>query len=370
MKDFQYHSPTKIIFGNNKLEEIAEFVPATCERILVITGKHSSKANGSLDLLVTSLQRKHISIFDEVEENPSARVVNSAARMARQQRADLVIGLGGGSPMDTSKFVAMLTTNEGNIEEYLDGKTPEHEFTPIIAVPTTAGTGSEVTQHAVVTRDLTKKGHSTSGFFPETAILDPTLSLSIPREITVDTGIDALTHAIEGYLSLRATPVSDSLAIEAIRITKEWLPRAASNGKDVEARSRMLYASLLAGLVISQSGTIVLHALGYSLTTFHGLPHGRANGILLPTVLEFLSSRKSSHPLDKKLALIAEVFGSPDEAREFVTDLGVSTKLSDHGVGPQEVPRFVQDVLGRRNLPLTPVKITKQDIEKIYTRAL
>jgi len=370
MKEFEYFSPTKIVFGEGKLQEIANFLPSV-NRILVVTGRHSSKANGSLDLLKTSLKEKTLLIFDEVEENPGLKTINKGANIARREKIEIVIGLGGGSPMDAAKCIALLQTNDRLMEDYLIGainELPLHSPLPIIEIPTTAGTGSETTQHAVITMDSHKKGYSNQGFFPKIAILDPILTLSMPREVTVNTGIDALTHSIEGHLSTLATAKSDNVAVEAIGIIKEKLPKVAQDGENLEARSQMLYASMLGGLVISRTRTIILHALGYPLTTFYGMPHGRANGALLPWALEFLSrGEHTNSPLQEKISSITEIFG---DINKFINNLGISTKLSDYGITENDIPGFVGDVWGRRNLEVTPKEVKQEDIANIYRQAL
>ena len=369
MKKFEYFSPMRIVFGEGKLQEIASFLPPV-ERILVVTGRNSSKKNGTLDLLKASLKEKTLFIFDEVEENPGLETVNKGTRIAREEKVGLVIGLGGGSPMDAAKCIALLATNDGIIEDYLAGDKDAYSPLPIIAIPTTAGTGSEVTQHAVITMGSHKKGYSNQGIFPKVAILDPKLTSSMPPDITVNTGVDALTHSIEGYLSILATPESDNVAIEAIKIIKDELPKVARDGENLEARSRMLYASMLGGLVISRTRTIILHALGYPLTTFYGLPHGRANGALIPWALEFLGRNvgvQSFEPLQEKISSITEIFG---DINEFINNLGISTRLSDYGITQNDIPRFIKDVWGRRNLEVTPKEVKREDIENIYKQAL
>ncbi|MCK4353380.1 iron-containing alcohol dehydrogenase [candidate division WOR-3 bacterium] len=369
MKEFKHYLPTQIIFGKGKLKDLSNFLPPNIERILIVTGKHSSKKNGSLDFLKTSFKKlnKSTFIFDKVEQNPSIQTINKGAGFAREKSPDLVIGLGGGSVIDATKCIALLAKNDGKMEDYIKGEKSLNSPLPIVAIPTTAGTGSEVTQYAVLICSNTKRAYSNPKIFPTIALLDPELTISMPEEITINTGIDALTHAIEGYLSKEATPISTLLAIRAIKIIKEWLPRVALNGEDIEARTQMLYASMLAGLVIAQTKTIILHALGYPLTTLYNIPHGRANGILLPYVLEFLNDTQRT-----KISKIIEIFSGKDldVINKFVNDLGISTSMKDYGITSNDIPNFVQDAWGRRNLKVTLKKVTKEDIANIYNQAL
>jgi alcohol dehydrogenase len=239
---FEHYSPTRIVFGRGKFGDLPNFLPTDAGRILVVTRKRSSKENGSLEILQDSLKRtgKVCFVFDKVEQNPSTKTVNTGARFVREKSPDLVVGLGGGSAMDTAKCIALLAKNDGDIEDYIRGKKASNLPLPIVAIPTTAGTGSEVTQYAVVTDSKlnTKGAYAGPEIFPMLALLDPELTLSMPKEVTVNTGVDALTHAIEGYLSNRATPISDILALESVKIIKETLRRSKSSKGTVRRYTR------------------------------------------------------------------------------------------------------------------------------------
>ena len=368
---FIHYLPTKVIFGTGKLNELSEHLPTSIKRALIITGKRSSRENGSLQALQDVFKKLRITyeVFDRVEPNPSTNTVNEAGQLARNESPDIIVGLGGGSAMDAAKCVAVLATNPGNIEDYI-GKEATNPPLPIVAIPTTAGTGSEVTQYAVLTDTKLnrKRAYASTKIFPTLAVLDPQFTVTMPAHVTIDTGMDALTHAIEGYLSTRATPLSDVLAIEAIKLIKTYLPKVATNGGDLTARSHMLYASMLAGMVISQTRTIMLHAIGYPLTTLYGIPHGRANAIMLPYVLDFLTDVRTD-----RIEEIIKLFGGKDltAIEQFVHSLGISTKLSDYGITEPDISRFVDDVKNRtRNLSVTPKPVTPADILTLYHRAL
>ncbi|MDD5529190.1 MAG: iron-containing alcohol dehydrogenase [bacterium] len=367
MQRFNLFSPTKIIFGEAKIQTLPDFLPVNSNEVLIVTGKNSSKTNGALNIVQTILKdaNKKIVIFDEIEPNPLTDTVDLGAKIARENSIDLVLGVGGGSPMDASKCIAMLVNNEGSIKDYIKGKKIINLALPIITIPTTAGTGSEVNQSVVISdsETKTKTGVSSECMFPQFAILDPTFTLSMPYNLTVDTGIDALTHAIEGYLSTKATLSSDKLALESIEIIKEALPQVVKNRKDISLRTQMLYSSMLGGLVISKTGTIMLHAMGYPLTTFYNIPHGRANGILLPTMLEFLKESKV-----EKINTLNYIFR--DNIRKFLNDLGISTKLRDYGIIPEDIIKFLNNVWGRRNFAITPKVVTREDIINLYKQAI
>ncbi|MFA5032809.1 MAG: iron-containing alcohol dehydrogenase [bacterium] len=364
MQRFNLFTPTRIIFGEDKIKTLSGILPVNSNKVLIVTGKNSSKTNGILDITQTILTNanKKIFIFDEIEPNPLTNTVDSGAKIARENSVDLVLGIGGGSPLDASKSIAMLVNNEGPIKDYINGKKIINPVLPIITVPTTAGTGSEVDQSVVISDSETKSktGLSSEFMFPHFAILDPTFTLSMPHSLTVDTGIDALTHVIEGYLSTKATISSDKLALEAIEIIKETLPLIVKTPKDISLRTQMLYASMLGGIVISKTGTIMLHAMGYPLTTFYNIPHGRANGILLPTMMEFLKG--------DKIDTINYIFRN--NLRKFLNNLGISTNLRDYGIISEDVMKFLNNVWGRRNFVVTPKVVTKKDIINLYKQAL
>lgn len=368
MKDrFKNFSPTNILFGEGKIKALPETLPSGSKKILIVTGQQSSKTNKALGTVESIIKNtdKQVFIFDKVEPNPLTSIVDSGAVFAKKNSVDTVIGIGGGSPMDAAKCIALLATNKGSMKDYMKGKKPSKPALPIITVPTTAGTGSEVNHYGVISDADTKSksGFSSDYIFPKAAILDPTFTLTMSYALTVDTAVDALTHAIEGYLSTKATFESDKLALEAILIIKDGLPAVLVNRRDLPLRTQLMYASMAGGFVIAKAGTILLHAMGYPLTTFYNIPHGRANGILLPVVLEFL---KSVQP--QKIQTLGYIFNG--RLKEFINKFGISTKLSDYGITEKNIPRFLDDVWGRKNLAVTPKSVTKKDIIDLYTQAL
>ncbi len=280
-QDFQYLMPTKIIFKPGGMDELATLKIQMGKKPFVVTGKHSSKMNGGLEKIMEVFP--NAVIFDDVEENPTIETCDKAGQLCRDSQCDWVIGIGGGSPLDVSKVVAGLATNEGKCEQYFGRdlflKTP----LPILAIPTTAGTGSEVTPYAVITntKNNTKQTVADVKIFPEIALLDPVLTMTLPHQITLSTGLDALSQSMEGLVSKKATPISDCIAIESCKLIFKWLPKVLSQPEDIEGRYWLLYASLLSGIVIAQTGTTLVHALGYYYTLNYKVPHGIANALFL-----------------------------------------------------------------------------------------
>ncbi|CEP68999.1 Alcohol dehydrogenase, iron-type [Moorella glycerini] len=288
---FRFYLPTQVFFGEGVLNEYGDFLGRLGRRALVVTGRQSAVTSGALADFEVLAKRLGLSlvVFNEVPVNPTLETVAKAVDLARQERVDLVIGIGGGSPLDTAKAVALLVPNRAVAARLYEADLPEPPL-PLVAVPTTAGTGSEVTQHAVFTLPAKeiKKGFSDDRCFPLAAWVDPRYTYSLPLAVTIDTALDTLTHAIEGYLSRRSTPLSDTLAVEAVRLFAGQKEALLAGSILPATRRDLMYASTLGGMVIAQTRTTILHTLGYPLTYSHDIPHGRANGYLLAAYLEFI----------------------------------------------------------------------------------
>lgn len=287
---FGYYMPTRIFFGQECIvQNQAEFAKWG-QRALLVTGRNSARQSGALADVCAALDQQHIAweIFDQIGENPTFAMVEAGGAAGRAFKPDMIVAIGGGSPLDAAKAIAVLAVNEIAAIQLYDGNFKTDPL-PILAVPITAGTGSEVTQYSILTdaERKTKRSFAQPSLFAKAAFLDARYTGSLSRDVTIDTAVDALSHCIEGYLSRRATAVSDSLALEAIR--RFGMVRQALTGNEISLATRetLLYVSLLGGMVIAQTGTTVVHALGYSLTYFHQVPHGRANGMLMGEYLRF-----------------------------------------------------------------------------------
>lgn len=286
MADFSFFMPTRIIYGAGSIKAEAESLELG-KKALIVTGRKSAKASGALDDVLAALSTDYV-IFDQVENNPGVDTTVRGGKLARDSGCDFVIAIGGGSPLDAAKAIAVLAVNDVEpLSLYTDGWS--NKALPIAAVPTTAGTGSEVTQYAVLTIDEeeTKKGLRGPDLFPTTAFLDPKYTQSLPLDVTVDTAVDALSHLVEGYLSNRASPMSDLTAAEGLKIWGQCRTQLEQGNLTDFVRERLLLASCLGGITIAQTGTTLVHALGYPLTYFYHVPHGRANGLLMGQYLQF-----------------------------------------------------------------------------------
>lgn len=290
MLNFSFFLPTEILHGPEVVKRHADRLKDFGRKALLVTGKGSARLSGALEDVVAAMDHCGITyqVFDQVENNPSLENVAAGGRVARKFEPDFVIGIGGGSPLDAAKAIAVLAVNNFGPEKLYDGNYP-HQPLPIVAIPTTAGTGSEVTQYSVLTlaNKQTKAGFEDRSIFPKLAFLDYRYTDSLELDATRNTAVDALSHLIEAYLSRRAGDFSDMLVESGLRLWGWALADLKSAAFSTGMRDSLLIASTLGGMVIAHTGTTVVHALGYPLTYFHGVPHGKANGLLLAEYLRY-----------------------------------------------------------------------------------
>lgn len=285
---FSFLLPTKVLFGSGCVKDRqTDWILG--KKAIIVTGRQSAKASGALDDVTASLEMDYV-LFDEVENNPSLETVARGGQLAREEGCDFIVAIGGGSPLDAAKAIAVLAVNDVEPLSLYD-RGWDKPALPITAIPTTAGTGSEVTQYAVLTveRDQTKRSISGPDLFPKVALLDPAYTESLSPTVTIDTAVDALSHLIEGFLAVRANQLSSGLAVQGMRIWGRCIPALRSRVFDSTVRSELLLASTLGGMTIAQTGTTLVHALGYPLTYFHDVPHGRANGMLFTAYLRYIN---------------------------------------------------------------------------------
>ena len=291
MKLFSMNFPQNIQFGYGAFSKL-ETMPVEGKRAMIVTGGKSMEKAGFLSAAGAMLNARGIEplVFNGVEPEVSVDTVDKAANFARKNKADLFIGLGGGSAIDCAKAVAGIYKGKQGVRDFLDGKAKiEWETGFFIAIPSTAGTGSEVTKNAVLTYPEKSNKISLRGdsLVPDAVIADPELTLSMPPDITAHSGLDALSHAVESYFSTGATAYTKQLSSFAIKLIFENLPQAFSNGKDRQARYNMLLASVTAGLSFATAGLGAAHGIGHTVGAVCGIPHGLVNAILLPFVEEY-----------------------------------------------------------------------------------
>ncbi|MBO8138570.1 MAG: iron-containing alcohol dehydrogenase [Desulfotomaculum sp.] len=359
---FRFYCPTRIFFGERCIENYSKELSALGRKALIVTGKNSSKRNGSLRDMVSALFKEGIqyNVFDEVEENPSLTAVYRAAEMARKMEAEFIIGIGGGSPMDAAKAAAVAATNDISQQDLMARKWTAPPL-PIVAVPTTAGSGSEVTPYSVLTVEWeeTKKSIAGDELFPAAALLDPRYTKNLPWDITINTAVDALSHSIEGFMNNRATVISDLLALESISIIGRVLKNINEENITMKHREDLLYASMLGGAVIAQTATGIIHALGYPFTYYKKLPHGLANGILMKASLQFFNQHS---PGRVEQVVKAMGLNNLEEVGELLSKVMPKIELK---LTSKEQEVFINKTMQAKNLANSPKKPGEKDIYEI-----
>jgi lactaldehyde reductase len=347
-----FYFPTRIIFSDDSVADLMNELESNDPvKVILLTDAGLLKA-GIVEPFLKKLSEAGISteVFSDIPGNPNVPDLLPAFAAAQQLKATHVVALGGGSVIDTAKAVGILLANpEVDWEDLQWGriKVSNPSF-PVIAIPTTSGTGSEVTKVTVIgDRKGFKKGFLHPFVFARTAIIDGSLTLSLPSNLTAATGMDALVHAIEAYTGKRATPMTDVLALGAIRSIVRWLPEATRNGNNLDARQAMSEAAAMAGMAFDQSGLALAHAIGGPLTATYHLHHGLGIAVLLPATLSFNAPGISETRLaELKKALDLPLSPNPEDlanwARKFIGDLGLPTRLSEVGLQKQDIPKIAE----------------------------
>jgi alcohol dehydrogenase class IV len=367
-EDFKFYMPTRIRFGWSSFHEIRQVVDELKgERIFLVTGRNFAKKHGVLDRLTDYLKGLTLVVFAEVEENPSIETVDRGAEQCRKSQCDMVIGLGGGSAMDAGKAIAMLQKNPGSIREYLDQeRVCQTKGLPVITIPTTSGTGSEVTPFTVIFHPTKKAKPAIAPpqNFPDFALVDPELTMSMPFEVAVSTGLDALCQAVEGFWSTQANPVTRSLAFQAIQLAMENLESACLK-KDKESVVNMALASHLTGIEMSNIGNTSIHPLSYPITIDHGVPHGFACAILLPGVIRFNARAIEDRFRDLlRILNLSNVEAFADKVDSLMERLKAPRRLKEIGVKEGDIPGIAKRGMGR-STAWNPRPMTEEDIIQI-----
>ncbi len=329
MQSFDFQSSTRVVFGENALDQLGDLTKELAGRcVLVVTDSGIVRA-GIVERALDSLQAANLEtfVFDGVEENPTSRHVADGAQFAKDQGGiNLLIGLGGGSAMDCTKGINFILTNGGRMEDYWGVDKATKPMLPSIGIPTTAGTGSEAQSFALISQEGTHQkmacGDKKAQF--RTVILDPVLTTTTPKEVTAATGIDAISHAVESYVSTRRNPISQMFAKEAWQLLENSFEVVVSDPKNIEARSRMLLGAHLAGAAIENSMLGAAHACANPLTARYNIAHGVAVGLMLPSVIRFNSQVVATlyqdlypSPLHERISELKEAARLPERLRDF-----------------------------------------------------
>ncbi|MGY4553937.1 iron-containing alcohol dehydrogenase [Bacillus thuringiensis] len=313
----EFRMPKSVLYGRNSLEKLGEQSKKLGKRAFIVTDTIMEKL-GYVEKCIKQLNKKSITVstYNKVDAEPTNIHVLEALSLCKEEKCDFIIGIGGGSCIDAAKAVAVLYTNGGEVEDYVQKDIEiENNPLPLIAIPTTSGTGSEVTSVAVITNKKTdvKMMMKHPSFIPKVAIIDPVLTSSLPPQITAATGIDALCHAIEAYISKVSQPLTDVLALSAIESIMKYLRIAYEDGRNMEAREAMMIASLQAGIAFSNASVTLVHGMSRPVGALFHVPHGISNAILLPTVLEFTKTSAMKRLAKIGRSLNKDLYSNSDE---------------------------------------------------------
>lgn len=378
-----FRTTKRILFGLGAVEKIGtEAQLLKAKKVLIITDPGVIQA-GLLEGVEKSLQSAGIpfALFDGVEPDPRIEVVEKSVEKAKKEGINLIIGFGGGSSLDIAKVTSILITNPGKIDCFFGIDLVPNSGVPVILVPTTAGTGSEVTPIAILsdTKEKLKKGIVSPTLFPEVAIVDPKLTIGLPPSVTAFTGMDALTHAIEAYYSVNATDITDLLAYRAMELLSKNLRMAYAHGENLAARSSMMEGSLLAGIAFANAGVGAVHAFAYPLGGEFHLAHGLTNTLMLPYLMRYnilgcpYKFAQMAKAFGEKVEGLSELDGA-ETAVKFVErlsdDIRVPRRLRDVRIPEDAIPRLAEAAMKvTRLLANNPRKITLEDAVAIYKSA-
>lgn len=386
---FQMYVPTRILFGCGMLNNFHKQQMPGKKALIVISNGKSTKENGSLDRTEEQLKKAGVeyAIFDGIMANPLKSTIDEGAKAAKDNGCDFIVALGGGSVMDASKAIATMATNDGDLWDYVFGGTGKGQLLkaaplPIIAITTTAGTGSEVDQFGVITNDVTNEKIGYGGddrLFPVIAIVDPELMKSVPPKFTAYQGFDALFHSTECYIANKASLISDMYAITSIENIGKYLARAVKDGSDMEAREHMAFANTLSGVVMTLSSCTSEHSMEHAMSAYHQeLPHGAG---LIMISKEYYKFFIEKHVCDERFVDMAKALGMPDaeKAEDFITALeniqkacGVDElKMSDYGISEDEVETLAENARTTMGglFESDPAPMTNEECAEIFRKS-
>ena len=383
MFSFEFATADRIIFGAGKLNELGKQIESKAQRLLLVSGRSSD----AIPRVKEILSSREIQFTEfQVHGEPTVEVVREGVKAARD--CDIIIGLGGGSVLDTGKAIAALVTNPGDVLDYLEvvgkGQPLVHASLPYIAIPTTAGTGSEVTRNAVIesTEQKVKVSLRSSLMLPRVALVDPELTYNLPPTITASSGLDALTQLIEPFVSVKANPLTDAICREGMRHAARSLRRAYENGADKAARDRMALASLFGGLALANAALGAVHGFAGPLGGMLHAPHGALCARFLPLVMEAniraLEIRQPEHPATARYIEIAQIltgnkdataFDGVEWVSELVSELNIPM-LSAYGMNRENFPEAVGKTMKTNSFKGNPIALNEAELRGILEKAL
>ena len=374
---FDYEQTTKIFFGKGRMAELPEIVAGYGKHVLLVTGNRTSSRGQIYQELTEKFKEKGLAVthYDGVFGNPTTDCVDEGVRAAKESGADVLVGFGGGSVMDSAKAIAVGAVNEGQAWDYLFFKNPQPtKILPVIAVPTTSGTGSQVTQVAVMTETATntKSAIFNNLLYPKVAVIDPELMESMPSHITASTGFDAFCHCFESYINVKASPYTDMIALEGVKMIAKYLREAVRNGGDTEAREKMAWADTCGGLAIANAGVTLPHGVGMTISGHcPEILHGESLALIYPSFMRFTYP----HAIEK-FARVGRIFNaelakvSDEEAAEMcceeidklLQDIGMWINFRQFGVDMDMLKRIAKRSHDLPDYKSNPVIADKEEI--------
>ena len=321
----QFIMPKRIISGENALNESKAYLKSFGKRVLIVTDKVMTDL-GNVKVLTEVLDSENIEhvLYNEINSEPTDTMIEKGIKLYKENQCDFLIGLGGGSPIDSTKAIGAMITNEGKISDYM-GREIEKELPPFAVIPTTAGTGSEATQFTIITdtKNDVKMLLKGANLLPNLAIVDPRFTMTAPAKITAATGLDALTHAIEAYTSRKAQPLSDSFAVSAVKRIFKYLPIAFDTPKDLKAREEMSIAALEAGIAFNNSSVTIVHGMSRPIGALFHVPHGLSNGMLLEACFTYVVDGAYDRfaQLAKEINIANDNMSNEEAAKAFIDEV-------------------------------------------------
>ncbi|GGJ08281.1 alcohol dehydrogenase [Alicyclobacillus cellulosilyticus] len=380
---FRYELPTAVEFGNGAIAGLPDYVRGLGGRRVLVVCDPGVVQAGVAERVCATLREAALPfvMFTDVEPDPDIDAIASGTMTAKAEGCDLVVGVGGGSSLDTAKAIGLMMKNPGDIRDYVGINKVPGPGAPVIAIPTTAGTGSEVTIWSVLRDKRQQVKLSVGSRFncPALALCDPELTLTLPPHITAATGMDALTHAVESFVNTATQPISEALAMQAMRFIHESLRVAVVRGRDLRARHDMLLASLIAAMAFNPTRLGLAHALALPLGARFGIPHGLVNAILLPEVMAFnlVANLEKFRTVAWLLGERVEGLALRDAAeravwavRRLKEDIGIQQTLTDFGVAEEHLDAVAAEAMESGNVPVNPRQATQEDLKAICRAAM
>jgi alcohol dehydrogenase len=380
---FQYELPTEIVFGMNAMAELpGRLKKMQCSRVLVISDPGVAQA-GILQKVTGLLEEAGIAfaVFTEVEPEPDVKTIGKATEKAKEFKADVTVGVGGGSAQDAAKAVAVMVNNEGKITQYAGLNKVPNPGVPIVCIPTTSGTGSEVTIWSVISEKENHMKFGIGGKFltPTLALCDPSLTLSLPPHITAATGMDALAHALESFVNKATQPISRALSRESMRLVAKSLRKAVAQGENLEARYDMMLASTIAAMAFNPTRLGLAHSLAMPLGGQFKIAHGLVNAILLPQVMAFnlpgnLEGYKEISEIfgenTRGLTLREAAERSVKAIGQLNQDIGIPANMREYGIAEKDLDSIAVEAMASGNTAVNPRKTTLEDFKEIVRKLM